>query len=232
MEQAGHSSAATRLPALSELLGIYLPALERHLVLHLGVPDDRAQDIVQGFVERKIIEQEVLKLADRERGRFRNFLFRIFSNHVRGELRRDAAGKRRAMGADALRLDDHPDAVRCAGDPSTGFDAAWARQVLAEVMRRMRAWCERTGQLAAWRVFQARILGPVLDGDAAVDYKALVSELGFASPAQATNRLLTAKRMFRRLLMEVVRETVTDESQVEAEIADLKAALSGSWQGE
>jgi hypothetical protein len=52
-------------------------------------------------------------------------------------------------------------------------------------------------------------------------------KIGFQSPSQATNALLTAKRMFRRHLTDIVRDTVQDEGAAEEEIRGLKAALAG-----
>jgi hypothetical protein len=56
-------------------------------------------------------------------------------------------------------------------------------------------------------------------------YDKLVGRLGLASPSQAANLLITAKRMFNRHLRAVVMETVADPAQAEDEIEELKKCL-------
>ena len=78
---------AVQLRALDELLGLYLPALKRFSVTSLHLPPDRAEDMVQGFVADKVIEQKLLRQADRSKGKFRSFLLRCFTNYVNSKQR-------------------------------------------------------------------------------------------------------------------------------------------------
>ena len=48
---------------------------------------------------------------------------------------------------------------------------------------------------------------------------------GIESPSRAANLLVTAKRMFSRHLHAVVRETVANPAQAEAELRELKQCL-------
>lgn len=52
------------------------------------------------------------------------------------------------------------------------------------------------------------------------------SQFGFHSPAEASNALITAKHIFDRLLREVVTDYSGDGTDLEAELRELKAALS------
>ena len=90
----------------------------------------------------------------------------------------------------------------------------------------MRAECEVTGHKERWRVFQARVLSPLLDNVEPVEYEELVEECGFTSPAQASNALITAKRSFNRILREVVAEYARDTEEVEEELRQLMLSLS------
>ena len=54
----------------------------------------------------------------------------------------------------------------------------------------------------------------------------LVAKHGFQSPIQAANALITAKRMFKRVLEEVARDTVETDAEVAEEIRELKRILS------
>jgi hypothetical protein len=50
--------------------------------------------------------------------------------------------------------------------------------------------------------------------------------IGFKTPLQASNALVTAKRMFERQLRSVVAEYAGDESEVESELMDLRRIFS------
>jgi len=183
---------------------------------------------VQTFVARKIVEQNVIAEADAGRGRFRSFLFRAFHNFVCSELRRETAARRRPHGGVPVSLDDMPDGVPDPGTPAAGFDEEWGRQTLHETLSRMRDECLHKEQEDVWRVFSYRILGPILDGVPTPSYEQLVERFEFGSPTQASNKLITAKRMFRRLLVGVVRDTVGSDADVELELRELCAVFSGA----
>ena len=88
---------------------------------------------------------------------------------------------------------------------------------------------ERHWQVAArkdvWGVFDCRILKPLFEETAPLAYEELVARFGLQSPAQASNLLITAKRMFGRFLRSVIAEYSADEAEIEAEIEELKAVL-------
>jgi hypothetical protein len=92
----------------------------------------------------------------------------------------------------------------------------------------MQAECQAKGRLDRWGVFKARLLDPILDGARAPSYEELIARLGFRSPAEASNALITARRQFDRLLREIVAEYAGEGADVETEIADLNRALSGA----
>ena len=51
-----------------------------------------------------------------------------------------------------------------------------------------------------WGVFEARVLGPLFQNAEPVPYEQIVARFGFKSPAQASNVLVSARRMFERVL--------------------------------
>ncbi len=224
--RAGEQKDGTGADALDELLRLYLPVLKAHLVYQFRVDAHTAEDITQSFVADKVIRKNLIGKADRSRGKFRNFLLKVFSNYVISRLRRE---KRRAESPDGpsnVNLDEHPDAVACSDDPSGAFAVRWAQQTVNEALRRMQTRCESQDLGKVWRVFELRIVGPVLGTGKPPPYEQLVRELGFESPSQASNALITAKRMFKRVLREVVRDTVDSERQTEVEVRELRGILA------
>jgi hypothetical protein len=213
--------------ALDELLRLYCPILKKHLVHTMRFTHHRADDLVQNFVAQKVLEKNALASADRARGRFRIFLLKTFQNFVISELRRDHARKRAPLNDQAVSLDEVPDLAAAQASFHQALDLDWARQIMATAVERLRNECADKKRSDLWEVFSCRVLEPALEHAPVPSYDELVRRFGFQSPSQASNLLITAKRMFHRALADTVRDTVADESQVEEEIRDLKAILAG-----
>lgn len=226
--RAAQADGTTFRAALDELLRKYLPALKTHLVLTRKLPPDRADDLLQGFVASRVVENALVSRADQKQGKFRTFLLAALNNYVIDQLRAEGA-KKRSPGAGAIReLDDEHDRQESKrsrrDDPASAFDVAWAREVMNQAVERMRRECEQSGRTDLWGVFHGRVVAPALDGVEPLDYDALVRQFGFASPDQASNALVTAKRTFQRILRQVVGEYEGGE-QVDEELRDLKSIL-------
>jgi DNA-directed RNA polymerase specialized sigma24 family protein len=215
-----------RETALNELLSVYYPVMRKFLTAGMGFPSEAADDLIQGFVAEKVLRKNALLEARPARGRFRSFMFKALKNYVVDDLRKQRAQKRAAAVApvpDAEGLHNVPSADASLEDL---YNLEWGRHTLAQVIRRMRAECQQKRRPELWEIFDGRILQPLLGAEKALSYEALVERFGFQSPIQASNALITAKRMFKRLLEEVVRDTVETDAQVEDEIRDLKRVLS------
>jgi hypothetical protein len=219
--RAGETPSDTQREALGELVRQYIPALRAHLIVRKRVRPQDADDLVQAFLAANVVEQGLVGRADRELGRFRTFLLTALDRFVVNQLHHDSAGKRSGAAAEI----DERVAAR-GGDPAAAFDAAWARQVIAQAMRRMREQHHQSGRQDIWCVFEGRVIAPMLDHASPVPYEQLVLRLGLKSHDEAWNLLATAKRAFARALRSVVGEYEKDERRIEEEIAELRAALA------
>jgi DNA-directed RNA polymerase specialized sigma24 family protein len=202
--------------ALDHLLSLYRPALWSHLVHRRRIAPQRADDLLQDFILRKILQYNLVQRADPTRGKFRTLLLTSLDNFVRG-----ASGK-------SDRDIEYPNGFQ-PPDRRPGldqeFDIPWARQVLQESLRRMQAECRLAQRMDIWDIFESRLLAPALEGAAPLSYEQLVAKHRLESPAQASNLLMTSKRMFERNLRAVIGE-YTDDDQIDGEIADLREILS------
>ena len=230
VDRAGDGSLSVSGEALNELLRLYWPALKTHLVTCRRIPPDQAEDLVQGFVVSKVLERALITCADRERGRFRSLLVTALDRYVVSEKRASSA-KRRSSGrpmADPEMMDHHPAPD---GEVATAFDVAWARQLLHQTITAMETECRSSGRADVWGVFEARILGPILEGRPPAAYEELVSRFAFQSPTHAANVLVTAKRMFQRRLRTAVEAYAGTQAAVDEEIEDLWRILTGRRAG-
>lgn len=216
--------------ALGALLRRYLPALRARLVIEKGIRPEKAGDLLQGFLADKVLERDLIGHADRARGRFRTFLLTALDRYVVDHHRAATAEKRNPAEGPIVSLGDvgEPDHPRSgASPPAAASEVAWAREVLAEAIRRMEAQCRTDHRPDLWEVFRCRVLDPALEGADPLPYDQFVSAFSLRTPAQAANALVTAKRMFARVLKSVVAE-YADGAAADQEIADLRAILAGA----
>lgn len=230
VDGAAQEPPSEKRPALSELLWLYLPALRAHLIERKGICPEQADDLLQEFVSKKFLEGNLPGKANPARGKFRTLLLTALDRFVISTHRSAAlqtGGVSRAQSTDPAVLE----ALIGDGRPASIFDTTWARAVIDQTLQRMEAHCRSTKRPDIWGVFQYRVLHPTIEGRPAPGYEELVGRFGFQSPAQASNVLMTAKRLFARLLRKVVADYAGPASSVEEEIRDLWKILSGPRAG-
>jgi hypothetical protein len=176
-------------------------------------PTDRADDLVQSFIEQKILQRNLLGVADPGKGKLRTLLLTALDRFWIDSRRKEAS---------RARLSELPPDAEAPGPADVG-DVAWAMQVLIESVKRMRCECESKQRPDLWGVFAGRTLALVC-GAAPVPYDLLADRLGLDSGHQAANRYPSAQAMFRRNLQAELAGYAAGD--VEAEMAELRHTLS------
>ena len=222
---AGRPGEPAGLESLNELLSRYRPALKVHLVLKKKFPPAQAEDLIQGFLSAKVLDGGLVSRADPKKGKFRTILLTALDNYVISVIRRNGA-KKRSPEQGFVSLDDASDQLGAVQPPPDPFDVAWAREIIVEALGRVKAECAASGRSAYWSVFDCRVVAPIIDGVEPPSYEQVVERFGFRSPTEASNALVTAKRIFVRALRAVVAEYAGDEDGVDREIEELRAILS------
>lgn len=225
VDRAGREGLEAERRALGQLLSQYLPALRSHLIHSKRLQPADADDVLQDFVAGKILERELIAKANEQLGKFRTFLLTALDRFLLNRIR-DGKAQKRVVGA-ALNLGEEDDQLPASGR-ADAYDVEWARQVLQEAIGRMRAECQAAGRDAVWGMFECRVLASLTPDAPPVEYGELVRRFGFRSPGQASNALVTAKRMYARVLRSVVGEYACDAAEVEAEINELHRILANS----
>ena len=219
--RAAASNDLVRQQALSDLLLMYLPALRAFLVNTRRVPTDLADDLLQGFVADKVLAAGLLRHADRERGKFRNFVLKSLNNYITTKLRGEYAARAMTAGIDEALISS-----LCHDSGIDRFEQEWVQQIVQDALRLMEAECHARGRRDIWDVFCLRVVEPMLEGAEPIDYSVLVQRFGFETPRQAINLLANAKRCFTKHLRSAVGRYVSDNSQVDEEIADLRRIVT------
>ena len=136
--------------ALGKLLSQYLPALKAHLVLKKGIAAEYAEDVLQGFVADKVIQRNILAATSRRKGKFRTFILTALDRYAWNRLRDENAKKRRPSELLSLDADGTEELIVPAEHTSDPFDEIWAKDVIAEVLRRMEKECSSSGKKEVW----------------------------------------------------------------------------------
>lgn len=207
--------------AFDSLVRRYWPAVYA-FIRRTGRSVHESLDLTQAFVADVLMDRKLIHGADRSRGRFRSLLLTAVGNFLREAHRRETRLKRSPREGHMLQLDAVSELASGAeGEtPESAFQSAWCRTLVQTVLQRVREECRRDGLLKHWRVFEGRVVQPLLLGTQPVSFDALVRELGLQGPAQAANLQVTVKRRFAAALRAEVASTVGNPEEVDEELRE------------
>jgi len=198
-----------------------------------GFSPHDAADLTQEFLAEVLIGRDLINKADQSRGRFRSFLKTAIGNFLIDHRRRVRSKK--AMPESGLTSTEALGNASSGGvgagggtdrdtreAPAHAFDRQWAAAVLALTIERVESSCKQEGLDQQWTAFHINILSPMTKKTRPMSMERLAETVGATGPEQASNMIQTVKRRFKRMLRQVVSETVSDPDQVEDELASLK----------
>jgi RNA polymerase sigma-70 factor (ECF subfamily) len=189
---------------------------------------EEAADLTQEFFAH-CLAKELFGRARKERGRFRTFLLACLKNFLVDEKRRSSR-RRPPQGLVSIEqlaaADDRPFEPADNETPETAFSRAWVSALLRRVWKLVERDLKGKGQQVHGELFRRRILEPALGGEAPPQVGALAREYGLAEK-EASNRLVTVQRAFRRALQQEIRLYAGSEKEVALETRDLFEAAAG-----
>lgn len=217
--QAADYQSGCPAEALEHLCQAYWKPLFAY-VHSLGASNEDSEDIVQSFFAH-LIESQLHRRADRERGRFRTFLLMSLRHFVARQQRHAQALKR---GGTATHLSVEQSDPRLVGGqttdptPDTLFDRKWALNVLEQALLRLEKEHQSSGRFG---LFKPLLLD---DERGAALIEGIGPQLGMT--AGAVRKLLSRLRArYRELIREEVARLVEKPSDVDGEIRHLMESL-------
>jgi DNA-directed RNA polymerase specialized sigma24 family protein len=212
---ASHDAAA-RARSFDVLVRAYWKPVYAHVRTKWNRAPDQAQDLTQGFFAHAF-EKRYFSDYDPAKARFRTYLRTCLDRFVMTE-QRDARREKRGSGAPHLSL-DFPSAeneLRSLGvlgstDTERCFDDAWTRHLLSVGLDQLKRTCSEKDKEVAFQVFDRY----VLSGEPR-SYADLASELAIPV-TQVTNHLAWARREFRRIVLEQLREITASDEEFRSE---------------
>jgi DNA-directed RNA polymerase specialized sigma24 family protein len=217
------ADGAVRERAFDALVSAYWRPVYIHLRGKWGRGREDAEDLTQEFFTRALLQGFLAEYEPR-RGRFRTYL-RGCLDHLVANARRDERRLKRGGGAAHLPLDfagaerDMAFVAPDAADPDVRFHQEWVRGLFGGAVRRLEEQCARDDHVVRFRIFSRADLEPA-DPGSRPSYRMLAEEFGVPL-TQITNHLAWARREFRRLVLERLRELSGSDEEFRAEARDL-----------
>ncbi len=189
-----------------------------------GYESNQAQDLIQAFFLR-VLEKDVLSRADRDRGRFRNFLLASLKHFLANEAAK-AASLRRGGQHPSVSLDFRDAEGRLANEAidhltaDAHYHRQWALQVLQRTLEQLGREFAEEGKSD---LFDA--LGPYLAADRErLPYAEMGAKLGMTADAVKVT-VHRMRRRYRRRLQAEIADTIASPEEIEEEIQDLFRAV-------
>jgi RNA polymerase sigma-70 factor (ECF subfamily) len=213
---AGEGDSAPAQRALETLCTAYWYPIYVYVRRKGHGPDD-AQDLTQEFFAQ-LIAKEHLRLADRNKGKFRTFLLAMLDYFLAREWSR-AHRQKRGGQFTFISLDQPAPEERYRLEPADNdtpekqFVRQWALTVLKQTMNKLEKECDANGKSALFREVRAHLSG---EGDGAAQAE-IAQRLGMTEGAVrvAVHRL---RQRYGELLRNEVAQTVGRPEEVDEEI--------------
>jgi RNA polymerase sigma factor (sigma-70 family) len=211
--------AEVRRSAFDALVGAYWKPVFKYVRLKWHASPEDAADLTQGFFLRAF-EKDFFAGFDPARARFRTFLrtcldgFVANARKAEGRLKRGGAVTLVPLDFDAAERELRHQAINAIDDFDAYFHREWLRALFASAAERLRDACTARGHPQRFAAFeQYDLVGE--DSDRPT-YGELAQRLGL-STTDVTNELAAARREFRRLVLEALREQCATDEEFDVE---------------
>jgi RNA polymerase sigma factor (sigma-70 family) len=216
---------AERGRALERLIRAYWKPVYKYIRMRWNKPREDAQDLTQEFFAR-VIEKGFFDRYDPAKARLRTFVRVCVDGTVANEAK--AAGRLK-RGGDAVHLSldfdlAETDLGRAGAAPlceiaspdsmEEFFEKEWVRSLFSLAVETLRGECERRGKQTHFRLFEIYDLED--SGGGRASYDDLARDFGIAV-TDVTNYLSFARREFRRIALEKLREICASEGEFRRE---------------
>ena len=207
---------------VNKLAMLYWRPVYWYIRLQWKKPHEQCKDLTQAFFVQ-MFEKDVFAMADPSKGSFRGFLRAVLKHFLLVEKRSEGRHKR-GGGKQTLSLvmDDVQEGRVMAASrgktPDELFDREWSRSVMEEAYRKLAEEAKSAKQDEAHEAFRRYYLDPA--PGAAPSYAEVAKSFGI-SEYTLQNRLYAMRQMLRRIVRDLVTDSVQSPPQVEAELRTL-----------
>src|SRR6059036_3466346 len=212
-----------RQRAFERITAAYWKPVYKYIRVRWSKSNEDAEDLTQEFFAR-LIEKDFLASYDPARARLRTFLRTCVDALVANEERSSRRLKRGGQ-AVVLSLDFELAEGELArsgqpspADPEAFFEKEWVRSLFGLALEQLQSECQARGRETHFRLFEAYDLED--SGERGISYEGLAREYGI-EVTDVTNYLALARREFRRITLDLLREMTAGEEEFRREARSL-----------
>jgi RNA polymerase sigma factor (sigma-70 family) len=207
-----------RRRALDLLIGAYWKPVYKYIRLRWGKDIEEAEDLTQIFFFR-LLEKDFLASYEPRRSRLRTFLRMCVDRMIANE---DKAARRLKRGGEIefqpLDFESAEGELRHIDIPSPDrvdefFEREWTRSVFSRSLERLKAECEERGKQLHFRLLE---FYDIEDAGKELTYEQVAQQFKLKT-TDVTNYLAYARREFRRIVLEQLREMTGSDEEFQRE---------------
>jgi RNA polymerase sigma factor (sigma-70 family) len=211
-----------RQRALEVLIAAYWKPVYKYIRLRWDKDNEQAKDLTQDFFLR-VLEKDFLVRFDPQRARLRTFL-RVCVDHL--IVNEDKAARRLKRGGEmqflSLDFESAEGELRHIETPAPDsmevfFEREWVRSVFSLSLERLREECEQRGKQMHFRLLE---FYDIDEGGKELTYEQVGQRFELKT-SDVTNYLAYARREFRRIVLEQLREMTGSEDEFRREARTL-----------
>ncbi len=189
-----------------------------------GYANEEAKDLTQAFFHEIVLGKQLIRQADHGKGRFRSFLLTALRNYLINVKDKQAAQKR-IPGGKLVPLDmvDAEALPEAADDlsPDDCFNHVWVSSLLERALEEVETRCHEDGKTVYWKVFEERVLRPIVDEAEPPTVKEICDRYGISDGGKMANMVVMVKRRVRATLEKLVQESVLSADEAGDELQEM-----------
>jgi RNA polymerase sigma factor (sigma-70 family) len=207
-----------RRRALDTLIAAYWKPVYKYIRLRWGKDNEQAKDLTQEFFAR-LLEKDFLENYDPSRARLRTFLRvcvdRLIANEEKAAHRLKRGGDVQLLPLDFESAEGELQQREIPSPENMDdfFAREWVRSVFSLAVEKLRKECEASRKQTHFRLLE---LYDIEEGGKDLTYEQVARRFGLKT-TDVTNYLAWARREFRRIVLEQLREMTASEEEFRRE---------------
>ncbi len=229
VERSRSAEPAERREGFDALIAVYWKPIYKYLRLRWRRSNEDAKDLTQEFFAR-MISSDLLERYDPAQARLRTFLRTCLDRQVHNSDR-DASRLKRGGDATLVPMDfvaAEAELARVSASPETSmdevFEREWIRSLFGLAVDALREECEARNRELDFKLFERYDLD--MESAERPTYSQLATEFG-VKETTVTNRLAAARRRFRTLVLDRLRQMTGSEEEFRREARSVLGVAPG-----
>lgn len=188
-----------------------------------GHREDAAELTQEFFIH--CLRRDVWRKSNRTKGKFRSFLLASLKHFLIDQYHRREADRNRFVSLEERIDKGLENDLAVEGDAERRFHRDWCRELIRRTWEQLETEFLAAGREVHLALFRRQLYEPFLEGKAIPKLSGLAAEFGLDSK-EASNRILTVKRAFRRHLREEIARWTKNDAETEEELDGVIARLA------